>query len=131
MCRLTCPNGVIASYLHASPQAGLGKMGALVALAGTGEGELQEPAASKAQVQRWCSVCIHTQATYVEELAFLGLFSVAQVLGSKIAMHIVAARPLCLDRHSVPEEPLAGESTCSRYPLEGIPLLYEVGRVAD
>ena len=32
-CRLVCPSGVIASYLHASSAPGLGKMGALVALA--------------------------------------------------------------------------------------------------
>lgn len=32
-----------------------------------------------------------------------------QELGAKIAMHVVAARPLCLDRQSVPEEALAAE----------------------
>ena len=68
--RLTCPNGVIASYLHASPQAGLGKMGALVALvAGRGEGALEGAAARKAQVQpRSRSLsCAHARAPGVEE----------------------------------------------------------------
>ena len=52
LCRLSCPTGVIASYLHASPQAGLGKMGALVGVVRSrGEGVLEEAAARKAQVQ--------------------------------------------------------------------------------
>ena len=31
-CRLACPDGVVAHYLHISPAPGLGRMGALVAL---------------------------------------------------------------------------------------------------
>ncbi|BDA44109.1 Elongation factor Ts [Coccomyxa sp. Obi] len=77
--RLVCPSGVIASYLHASSSPGLGKMGALVALIDK-QGSLEGTAAEK-----------------------------AHELGSKLAMHIVAARPLSLDRHSLPSEALEAE----------------------
>ncbi|KAK9915866.1 hypothetical protein WJX75_005427 [Coccomyxa subellipsoidea] len=77
--RIACPSGVIASYLHASPSPGLGKMGAVVALVDK-QGKLEGAAADK-----------------------------AHELGSKLAMHIVAARPLSLDRHSLPSEALEAE----------------------
>jgi hypothetical protein len=48
--RLVCPSGVIASYLHASSGPGLGKMGALVALADS-KGALQGEAACKVKVR--------------------------------------------------------------------------------
>ena len=35
-----------------------------------------------------------------------------QELGSKLAMHVVAARPLCLDKQSVPEDAIAGVLLC-------------------
>ncbi len=50
LCRLVCPSGVIASYLHASSGPGLGKMGAMVALADR-NGALQGEAASKVKVR--------------------------------------------------------------------------------
>ena len=48
-CRLVCPSGIIASYLHASSSPGLGKMGALVAITG-GKGALEREKATKAKV---------------------------------------------------------------------------------
>jgi translation elongation factor EF-Ts len=37
------------------------------------------------------------------------LNNILQELGSKIAMHVVAARPICLDKASVPSDVLEGE----------------------
>lgn len=48
--RLACPSGVIGAYLHAGPGQGLGKMGALVALADRGGTQLEGRTAEKAQV---------------------------------------------------------------------------------
>ena len=48
-CRLVCPSGIIASYLHASSSPGLGKMGALVAITDS-KGALEREKAAKAKV---------------------------------------------------------------------------------
>jgi hypothetical protein len=47
---MACPSGVIGAYLHASPGPGLGKMGALVALADKGGTRLEGSTAEKVQV---------------------------------------------------------------------------------
>lgn len=52
-CRLVCPSGVIASYLHASSAPGLGKMGALVALADSKGATLNDESASRLKVCIW------------------------------------------------------------------------------
>ena len=57
--RIACPSGVIASYLHASPSPGLGKMGAVVALVDK-QGKLEGAAADKAHVR--CQ--LHTEVMY-------------------------------------------------------------------
>lgn len=48
-CRLGAQDGVVASYLHASPAPGLGRMGALVRLE-SASGRLEGAAADVAQV---------------------------------------------------------------------------------
>lgn len=48
-CRLDAQAGVVASYLHASPAPGLGRMGALVRLE-SASGRLEGAAADVAQV---------------------------------------------------------------------------------
>ncbi|KAK9808957.1 hypothetical protein WJX72_007019 [[Myrmecia] bisecta] len=82
--RLSCPDGVIASYLHTSPAPGLGRMGALVALQ-----DAQGPIGAE-------------KATRVEEL------------GTKLAMHAVAVKPLFLSRASVSKEALEAEKDVLR-----------------
>ena len=49
MCRMVCPGGVIASYLHSSPVPGLGRIGCLVALS-TPSGPITEPNVERLQV---------------------------------------------------------------------------------
>lgn len=69
--RLEVPNGVIGTYLHASPAPAVGRMGALVGLAaGSGSG---------------------MRANVAEA---------AHELANKLAMHVVAMRPPYLDRET-------------------------------
>ncbi|KAK9821795.1 hypothetical protein WJX81_006353 [Elliptochloris bilobata] len=83
-CRLDAGTGVLASYLHASPAPGLGRMGALVRLE-SASGRLEGAAAE-----------------------------VAKDVGAKLAMHIVAARPMALDRQSMPADAVAAEREIQR-----------------
>lgn len=119
--RIACPSGVIASYLHASPSPGLGKMGAVVALVDK-QGKLEGAAADKAHVR--CQLHTEVMCCFASVGSILSgnngnadgieaVCSDVQELGSKIAMHIVAARPLSLDRHSLPSEALEG--ACMHY----------------
>ena len=133
---MVCPSGVIASYLHASSAPGLGKMGALVALADR-KGALDAESASQAKV---CSLsCLFnpygmrdspgswsfcasatgspaTETSVCRSMILAGLHQRPlnpdynlQELGGSIAMHIVATRPLSLDKKSVPPEALEGQ----------------------
>ncbi|KAL9224291.1 hypothetical protein vseg_000343 [Gypsophila vaccaria] len=68
--------GVISTYLHSSPQAGLGRMAGLLCL------EVEDPNANLTALQR---------------------------VGSEIAMHIVAAKPLFLTRELVSADTLNSE----------------------
>jgi translation elongation factor EF-Ts len=63
-CRLCSPNGLVASYVHTSPRPGLGRIGALVGLESS-QGVLEGDA-----------------------------LTAATSIGSKIAMHIVALKPM-------------------------------------
>ena len=60
-CRVFCPEGVIASYLHSSPAAGLGRIGCLVALSSP-SGTIAQPAAESLQVLR-LELCKYYQST--------------------------------------------------------------------
>ncbi|KAK9825091.1 hypothetical protein WJX74_007614 [Apatococcus lobatus] len=77
--RVFCPEGLIASYLHSSPAAGLGRIGCLVALSSP-SGPIAQPAAE------------HLQG-----------------FARELAMHVAATKPLYLDRESVPGSALAAE----------------------
>ena len=139
-CHLGAGTGVVASYLHASPAPGLGRMGALVRLE-SASGRLEGAAADVAQVgpapwllglarvsgwsrvREWhlTSACVHG-LIYSEQTSFLsrssrpvaeqeceGLLLLGkQDVGAKLAMHVVAARPMALDRQGIPAEALAG-----------------------
>ena len=126
---------MIGSYLHASPSPGLGKMGALVALRDRGGSALEGAIANRAQVRLSRTLCnVRTAAGRIVPKVSCCMHACAQPewsavvlpgvgrrwrpeqwacmrlqeLGSKLAMHVVAARPLYLDRQSVPEDALAG-----------------------
>ena len=72
--------GVISSYLHTSPAAGLGRIGAMVVLEAADGSPLEGDTADK-----------------------------VQELGKKLAMHVTAVKPLFLDRDSVSPEALEAE----------------------
>ncbi|KAK9697161.1 hypothetical protein RND81_08G019100 [Saponaria officinalis] len=69
-------HGVISTYLHSSPQAGLGRMAGLLSL------EVEDPNADLTALRR---------------------------VGSEIAMHIVAAKPLFLTKELVSADTLESE----------------------
>lgn len=72
--------GVVGSYLHTSPSPGLGRIGAMVALEAADGSSLDGEGGEK-----------------------------VRDLGKKLAMHVVAAKPQFLDRHSVTPEALEAE----------------------
>ncbi|KAK9808121.1 hypothetical protein WJX73_008981 [Symbiochloris irregularis] len=76
---LACPGGVVGAYLHVSPQPGLGRMGALVAL--------------------------HSPSHPIDQSSR----AEAEALGKQLCMHIVATRPQYLDRGSVSADVLERE----------------------
>lgn len=75
---LSCANGVVSSYLHTSPQPGLGRIAGLLTLEC---GNLHVPLPTE----------------------------VLQRVGSNLAMHVVAARPLFLAKSHVTAETLEAE----------------------
>ncbi|KAL9324633.1 hypothetical protein ACSQ67_009490 [Phaseolus vulgaris] len=72
----TASNGFISSYLHTSPQPGLGRIAGILSLE------------------------VDDGKTQVEAL---------QRVGSELAMHVVAAKPLFLTKELVPSDALANE----------------------
>ncbi|XP_057516176.1 elongation factor Ts, mitochondrial isoform X1 [Amaranthus tricolor] len=77
--------GVIATYLHTSPQPGLGRLAGILSL------EVEEPSAD---------------------------LSILQSVGSELAMHVVAAKPLFLLRELVSSDALENEREILRSQAE-------------
>ena len=98
-------------------------MGALVAITDR-KGALEKEKAAKAKVaylDMLCHACTRLMNVCYPKSRFLVVRNqnscavtpkhdwMAQELAASIAMHIVATRPLCLDRKTIPTEALEGE----------------------
>eukprot|EP00271_Cylindrocystis_brebissonii_P009583 TRINITY_DN24585_c0_g1_i1.p1 TRINITY_DN24585_c0_g1~~TRINITY_DN24585_c0_g1_i1.p1 ORF type:complete len:432 (-),score=102.37 TRINITY_DN24585_c0_g1_i1:257-1552(-) len=84
--RMVEAQGVVGAYLHMGPQPDLGRIGGLIALAAEEEGAASSGAGAAVACE-------------------------ARELAEQVAMHVVAMRPLYLQRNAVPAEALAHERT--------------------
>ncbi|CAI6012829.1 unnamed protein product [Closterium sp. NIES-65] len=103
------PSGSVATYLHSSPGAGLGRIASLVSLS------LSQPSgssSSSSSSREGSRAEAGSEAGAVEETGAAA--AAAAAVGEGVAMHVVAMRPLYLRREDVPAEVVERESDVLR-----------------
>ncbi|CAI7802210.1 unnamed protein product [Closterium sp. NIES-54] len=110
------PTGSVATYLHSSPGAGLGRIASLVSLS------LSQPSGNSSSSSSSSSSGGGSREETVSEAAAAeeaggggeGAAEAAAAVGEGVAMHVVAMRPLYLRREDVPGEVVEKESDVLR-----------------
>ncbi|CAI5524246.1 unnamed protein product [Closterium sp. Naga37s-1] len=108
------PTGSVATYLHSSPGAGLGRIASLVSLSlSQPSGNSSSSSSSSGGGSREETV---SEAAAAEDAGGggEGAAEAAAAVGEGVAMHVVAMRPLYLRREDVPGEVVEKESDVLR-----------------